>query len=103
MDVAREVYRVTKGLPRAELYGLTSQMRRSAVSIPSNIAEGRRRGTKKDYVQFLRIADGSASELETQLLLVQELYSLDIQLAQRLVEEVQKMLGAMIIKLQAAT
>jgi len=60
------VYRVTKAFPAEELYGLTSQMRRSAVSIPSNIAEGYMRGTK-EYTHFLRVALGSAAELETQV------------------------------------
>lgn len=67
MDVVTMVYTLTKSFPKEELFGLVSQMRRSAVSIPSNIAEGRKRGTEKDYRQFLLIALGSAAELETQL------------------------------------
>lgn len=65
MELAEEVYRLTESLPSSERFGLISQIRRSAVSIPSNIAEGRQRGTRKDFAQFLRIADGSAAELET--------------------------------------
>jgi four helix bundle protein len=66
------VYRVTKAFPAEELYGLTSQMRRCAVSIPSNIAEGYMRGTK-EYAHFLRVALGSAAELDTQLSLGKDL------------------------------
>ncbi|MCI0597554.1 four helix bundle protein [Candidatus Parcubacteria bacterium] len=95
MDLAKEVYAVTTALPAHEHYGLASQMRRCAVSIPSNIAEGKRRGTTKDFLQFLRIADGSASELETQLLLATEIYSLQSKTALALLGEVQRMLGGM--------
>lgn len=69
MDLARDSYLLTKKFPKEELYGLTSQMRRAAVSIPANIAEGSGRSTRKDYVNFLRIAQGSLRELETYLLL----------------------------------
>ncbi|MEK7118611.1 MAG: four helix bundle protein [Patescibacteria group bacterium] len=61
------VYALTADFPREEIYGLSSQMKRAGVSIPSNIAEGSRRGTVRDFKQFLSIAYGSASELETQL------------------------------------
>lgn len=71
-EVARLVYELTKGFPKEEIYGLTNQLRRSAVSIPSNIAEGYMRGSK-EYIQFLKIALGSAAELETQLLLSKDL------------------------------
>ena len=67
-----DVYRISKSLPHEELYGLTSQIRRCAVSIPSNIAEGYMRGTR-EYVQFLKIALGSAAELETQLNICKDL------------------------------
>ncbi|MBW2740178.1 MAG: four helix bundle protein [Deltaproteobacteria bacterium] len=66
------IYKMTSSFPKAELYGLTSQMRRSAVSIPSNMAEGYMRGSK-EYTQFLKIALGSAAELETQLSLSKDL------------------------------
>jgi four helix bundle protein len=72
MDLARDCYILTKNLPREELYGLTSQIRRAAVSVPANIAEGNGRGTRKDYVSFLRIAQGSLRELETHLILIVE-------------------------------
>lgn len=99
MDVARAVYRLTEGFPKSELYGLTSQMRRAAVSIPSNIAEGRLRGHKKEFVQFLFIAFGSGAELETQLSLAKTLPgmdALDYEIAEKLLQEVMKMLNAMI-------
>ncbi len=66
IELVYQIYEVSSRFPKEEQYGLTSQMRRSAVSIPSNIAEGSRRGTKKDFCNFLRNSMGSASELETQ-------------------------------------
>jgi four helix bundle protein len=69
VDVAVRIYEITKDFPREELYGLTSQIRRSAVSIPSNIAEGAGRNTKKDFNNFLGISNGSSCELETQLII----------------------------------
>lgn len=68
-DFCLDIYRLTKKFPKEELYGLTSQMRRGAVSVPSNIAEGKRRGGDKEFQRFLRIAFGSGAELETQLLI----------------------------------
>ena len=92
-----EIYKITKEFPKEELYGLTSQMRRSAVSISSNIAEGRCRGTKKDFSQFLRISFGSGAELETQIIIAKELYkNVDYFKAEALLEEVMKMLNVMI-------
>ena len=67
VDLVAEVYKVTEAFLTTERYGLVSQMRRCDVSIPSNIAEGRRRGTRKDFRQFLLIAYGSGAELEMQL------------------------------------
>ncbi|MFC5269535.1 four helix bundle protein [Adhaeribacter terreus] len=69
MELAKAVYATTKLFPTEEKFGLTSQINRAAVSIPSNIAEGSGRGTDKDFAQFLNIALGSAFELETQIIL----------------------------------
>ncbi|MBI5003512.1 four helix bundle protein [Candidatus Kaiserbacteria bacterium] len=99
MDLARDLYVHTSKFPSEEKFGLTSQMRRSAVSIPSNIAEGSKRGTKKDFTQFLRIAAGSAAELETQLLLSKELFGFDNEPLLDILKEVQKMLESLIKKL----
>ncbi len=67
MDLVEEVFRLTKLLPKEELFGITSQLRRSAFSIPSNIAEGNARNSDKEYARFLSIARGSKAETETQL------------------------------------
>ena len=72
------VYRITNKFPPSELYGLTNQMRRAAVSIPSNIAEGFRRKTSKDKLNFLRIAFGSGAELETQIEISRDLSFVNI-------------------------
>jgi four helix bundle protein len=66
------IYSLTKGFPKEEMYGLTSQMRRCAVSVPSNIAEGSGRGSSKDSIQFFRIARGSLFEMETQLYIAKD-------------------------------
>lgn len=73
IDLAKKVYEVTKGFPREEVYGLTSQIRRAAVSIASNIAEGCGRSTNKDFVLFLHHAMGSLKEVECQIFLAKEL------------------------------
>ncbi|MCK5096162.1 MAG: four helix bundle protein [Candidatus Pacebacteria bacterium] len=100
IELVKEVYQETANLPQSEIYGLTSQMRRCAVSIPSNIAEGKKRGTRKDYVHFLRIANGSAAELETQSIITKEIYKLNTSEIDSKLEEVQKMLSVMIKKLE---
>lgn len=69
IEVVQDVYRITKDFPKEEMYGLTTQMRRAAVSIPSNIAEGFKRFHNKEYKQFLYITLGSVAELETQLII----------------------------------
>lgn len=73
MQLAREVYRMTSSFPKGEIYGLTAQMRRAAVSVPSNIAEGAARGSNREFTHFLYVALGSLAELETQWLLAQDL------------------------------
>ncbi|PJK13517.1 four helix bundle protein [Lysobacteraceae bacterium NML07-0707] len=74
MALAKQVYQAVSGLPREERYGLSAQLQRSAVSIPSNIAEGNARASLKDYLRFISIAQGSCAELQTQLLLSIELF-----------------------------
>lgn len=71
--LATDVYKLTKNFPKEEMFGLTAQIRRCAVSIPSNIAEGAARTGSKEFAQFLSIARGSASELDTQLLIAADL------------------------------
>src|ERR1700752_2982669 len=73
MALARLVYEVTSGFPKSETFGLMSQMRRAAVSIPSNIAEGQARHSKREFTHFLRNTRGSLAELETQTLLSKDL------------------------------
>jgi four helix bundle protein len=73
MDVTECVYRLTENFPKSEIYGLSSQMRRSAVSIPSNLAEGQGRESSKEFLHFIAISIGSICELETQLLIAHRL------------------------------
>jgi four helix bundle protein len=73
IKLVTKIYDLTKGFSAEEMYGLTSQMRRSAVSIPSNIAEGAARGSKKEWIHFLRISRGSLCELETQIIICKKL------------------------------
>lgn len=73
INLVVEIYNITQNFPKDELYGLTNQIRRSAVSIPSNIAEGCARQTAKETTQFLHISLGSLAELETQLIIAKEL------------------------------
>ncbi|MDP8246749.1 MAG: four helix bundle protein [Candidatus Tritonobacter lacicola] len=73
IELVKGIYKMTAGFPKSELYGLTSQMRRCAVSIPSNVAEGFRRRHPKEFKHFLNIALGSSAELETQLVIAKEL------------------------------
>ena len=73
VDLVTRIYKVTEGFPKSELFGLTSQIRRAAVSVPSNIAEGSGRRTTKELIYFLHIAIGSMAELETQFIISQNL------------------------------
>lgn len=98
------MYELTEDYPKSELYGLTSQMQRAAVSIPSNIAEGRRRGTRKDFRHFLLLAYGSGAELETQIEISKRLpfgNGLNFSQVEALLGEVMRMLNAMINKLSS--
>ncbi len=78
MKLAGEIYLLTEKLPAKEIYGLASQIRRASVSIPSNVAEGQQRHYRKEFVQFLYQALGSLAELETQLILVNEIYKIKL-------------------------
>jgi len=102
MDLVVEVYKISGLLPNAEIYALSDQMKRAAVSIPSNIAEGQERSTTKDFVKFLYIAKGSKAELETQLSLcvrLEFLTQIQIEVALKLLGEIGKMLNSLIQKL----
>lgn len=100
MDLAEEIYRITAILPKSEVYGLCSQLQRAAVGIPSNIAEGSKRGVR-EFVQFLSIANGSAAEVETQLILAKKLFKgVNFEKALSLTEEVLKMLFSLINSLK---
>lgn len=99
MELVVAVYALTENYPKSELYGLTAQIRRSAVSIPSNIAEGRRRGSKKEYRQFLLIAYGSGAELETQIEIGKRLSfgkHLDFSKVDSLLNEIMRMLNRLV-------
>jgi four helix bundle protein len=98
IEVVKDIYILTKKFPKEELYGLTSQMRRSAISIPSNIAEGFRRYHNKEYKQFLYIALGSCAELETQIIIANELDYINETNKTELIEKI-KYICRMTIKL----
>jgi len=101
VQLSVEIYKLTDTFPPREMYGISNQMRRAAVSIPSNIAEGRNRGTRKDYAHFLHMSYGSAAELETQILISKQLgYTKDESTVESLLREVSKMLHVMIEKLR---
>lgn len=102
IEVVKDIYILTKQLPREELYGLTSQMRRSAVSIPSNIAEGFKRYHNKEYKQFLYISLGSCAELETQIIIANELNYINDSNKTELIEKIKyicRMINKLIKKL----
>ena len=101
-----KIYQITKDYPREEIYGLTSQMRRSSVSIPCNISEGYRRGHRREYIQFLHMAHGSCSELETLISLSHDLGLISEQVFEELhglQEEVSKLLNGLISSLLRAS
>ncbi len=86
--IVKEVYKTTEHFPKSEIYGLTNQMRRAAVSIPSNVAEGFNRFHNKEYKQFLFIALGSCAELETQLEISTDLNYLRLQDKDQIIEKI---------------
>lgn len=91
MHITRVVYQATEHFPIAEHYGLRMQMRRCAVSIPSNIAEGSQRGTDKDFARFILIARGSLAELETQVLLAVDLHLLNVDSVAALLQDLDEL------------
>ena len=103
MELVEEVYRLVKRLPREETYALSDQMRRAAVSIPSNIAEGHGRNSEREFLRFLSIAQGSRAELDTQIEICIRLKYIDMEqvvTAQNLSNEVGKMLRKMMQNLR---
>jgi len=106
VELTVAIYELTEFFPKEEIYGIVSQMRRASISIPSNIAEGRFRGTKKDFVQFLRISYSSGAELETQIEIAKRLKktkNLDYLKVDSLLQEVMKMLNVMIRNINPLT
>lgn len=98
MDLTIEIYKIVKHLPKEETYALSDQMRRAAVSIPSNIAEGQGRITSKEFIRFLSMARGSLGELSTQLEICERLQYLDssnTSTAHNLILEITKMVNAL--------
>ena len=103
MVLVTEVYEISKKFPKDELYGLTSQLRRCAISLPSNIAEGYGRNSTNDYIHFLRIASGSLYELQTQMEISLNLQYIDRREFENLYElsrEIERMLSSLIRKLR---
>ena len=103
IDFVTEIYRITETFPKTEIYGLISQIRRAAVSVPSNIAEGNSRRSNPDYLQFLKISRGSCAEIETQLIISRNLNFLDeddyLKLNHEIIE-ISKMLNGLINSLK---
>ena len=97
MDLVENIYKLIKFFPKEEIYTLSSQLRRSVISIPPNIAEGQNRNTDKEFIQFLYIALGSASEVETQLFIAQRLnYIQNIDKELNQITSIRKMINALI-------
>ncbi|MFA6622064.1 MAG: four helix bundle protein [Candidatus Caldatribacteriota bacterium] len=101
VDLVDNIYRITESFPNKEIYGLTNQIRRSAVSVPSNIAEGAARSSKKEFIKFLYIALGSLAELETQIIIASRLgYLNDLDSLLNAVKLIQKLLNGLIYSLK---
>jgi four helix bundle protein len=102
IELVKETYLVTKAFPTEERYGLTQQMRRAAISVPSNIAEGAARKSSKEFIQFLYIALGSLTELETQFIISKELDFIDSNEAYlKMIKSIKVMLRGLIRSLEA--
>ena len=104
--LVKQIYEMCKRFPKEEVYALSSQMRNSAVSVPSNIAEGYGRHSRSDYIRFLRIASGSLYELETQVEISFDLDYIEKDLCSKVIEdinEIERMLSSLIKKLEAKT
>jgi four helix bundle protein len=103
IDLTIDIYKISETFPRAEVYGLTGQMRRAAVSIPSNIAEGAARQTKKEFINYLHMSQGSLSELDTQLVISSRLEYISIDTYKEIenkTETISKMLTGLIKSLK---
>lgn len=99
VSLVTEIYKMTENFPKSEIFGLTSQIRRASVSVPSNISEGHSRRSSLDYIQFLKIARGSLAELETQILISKNLGFISEEIYINFddkITEISKMLNALI-------
>ena len=104
IDFVTEIYKISDEFPRQEAFGLQGQMRRAAISIPSNISEGASRASSKEFIQFLHIALGSASELETQLIIAQKIgYMSCVDSLLTEINTIKKMLLGLVIYLKKNT
>ena len=104
IKLVKEIYSITTKFPQNEVFGLTSQIKRAVVSVPSNIAEGASRQTNREFIQFLYIAIGSLSEVETQLIIAKELNFIkhkDIQISLENIINIKKMINGLIKYLKA--
>lgn len=99
IQLVSDIYRISKNFPKEEVFGITSQIRRACISIPSNIAEGNGRRSKADYIQFLKIARGSCSEVETQIIICHNLHfinDIEFENLNNQILEISKMLNGLI-------
>jgi four helix bundle protein len=97
IDFVTKIYAISKDFPKEETFGLQSQLRRAAISIPSNISEGASRNSKKEFIQFLYVALGSASEVETQIIIANKIgYIADVDPLLKEIDSIKKMLNGLI-------